>query len=641
MGKSARRSARRFLPCRKSPHDFFAGLNAARCRYVVLRWFDTLPHVEAGEDIDILVHDEDVEKVRALLTPRPLSARLLGRKDLIRCDVYSVSGLPGSSYRGIAYYPPHLAQGMLERAVRHSSGAMVPSARDHFHSLTFHALYHKGLRSGLPVSSPDLQSNPAPEHDYARALQSLADEVGLTVDIEMNALDNEFARAGWRPSIDFMERVLPDDPWIRSRVAAVWSDRPVVDGLAVFIVRERALERPGAVEAIADLLREDGFNVLAINQISEACQLRCEREIRGGNWGRGPWPISGGGPAVALAVLDVFPIPPAIRLKERHPRADNQRVFTSKDRIRDWSNENLPAAQKCNVVHSSDNAMEAMSHLDLLFAETRDSILDAAARLSAAADAPGEVVRRLDRSGRRAIVELIRRADGSLAVRKRFRPGKEEFFQRELSALTTLGRLFPDVVPTILETGRNFVVIPYYADARARLGTRLGLPMPVRTLRKAFLSAKAFFDRGIVLGDFRPHNLIVESGHRIKIVDYEDAYERSPDAPPPHLGGLEILSPDEFDMYWGRAAGLSLHSLMNDPLWLLYLKRWTFGYPSSAIAALRKVNRNLAKHIDRRRQRMALRHARRLANASRQAQAVADDIPPSIAGTMPSPAKGP
>ncbi|MFN3744216.1 MAG: hypothetical protein ACK4TL_05870 [Hyphomicrobiaceae bacterium] len=276
-----------------------------------------------------------------------------------------------------------------------------------------------------------------------------------------------------------------------------------------------------------------------------------------------------------------------------------------------------------------------MSHLDLLFADTRDSILDAAARLTAAAEAPGEVVRRLDRSGRRAIVELIRRSDGSLAVRKRFRPGKEAFFRRELRALTTLGRIFPDVVPAVLESGRNFVVMPYYADVR----TRFGLPMPVWALRKALLSAKAFFDHGFVLRDFRPHNLIIESGHRIKIVDYEDAFERDLDASTAHVGGFEILSPDEFDLYWGRVAGLSLHSLMNDPLWLLYLKRWTFGYAWSALAVLRKVNRHLAKRIDRRRQRMALRHARRRAHASRQDQAVAE-VPPSIARTMPSPAKG-
>lgn len=616
---AARRSPHRFLDRGKTPKDFFDDLSTARCRYVVLRWFDGLPNIEPGEDIDILVHDEDVEKVRALLRPTPLSARLLGRASLVRCDVYSASGLTGSSYRGIAYYPPHLAKGILERAVRHPSGAMVPAPLDHFYSLTFHALYHKGLHSGLPVAHPDLQSNPVPEHDYAHTLRRLADEIGISVEIEMDALDDELARAGWRPPIDFMERVRPDDAWIRARVKFLQSDSPTIDGLAVFILRERALDRAGTVDAAADILRHDGFEILAINHLSAELRSVGQRHIRGSNWERGPWALSGGPPAVAIAALDVFPVKPNGRLSKNHPRADNERVFTSKGRIRVSANEPLPAAQKCNIVHSSDNAAEATHHLELLFPDTRDAIAGAASRLLASASARGDVIRRMDRSGRRAIVELIRRADGSIVVRKRFRPGKEEFFRRELKALKALRTVCPDVVPDVLEVGGNYIVLPYYADTRTRLGGRLELPIPVLALRKAFMSAKAFYDHGFVLADFRPHNLIIESRDQIKIIDYEDVYERDANREPSDFFALPMFRPDEFDRCWGRAAGLSLQSLTHDPLWMLYSKRWTLGYANAATSALRKASRNAAKHIERRRQRMALNHARRRVDANKSA----------------------
>ena len=393
MRRSGRRSARRFL--RTSPASFLEALHAAGCRYVVLRWFDTLPHLEPGEDIDILVHDEDIEKVRDLLMARPLSTRIFGKKRLIRCDVYSVSGLSGSSYRSVAYYPPHLAKGILARAQRHASGAMVPSARDHFYSLAFHALYHKGLRSGLPVAGSDITSNNAPEHDYTEILRELADVNGIAVDIEMNALDDELARAGWRPPVDFMQRVLPGDVWIRSRAMVGHEHRAVVDGLAVFIVRESALDRDGALDSICNLLSEEGFNILAVSRLSSARQKACEHQIRGGNWGRGPWATSGGRPAVAIAVLDVFPVSPSRRLKADHPGVDNQRVFATKDRIRDLANDGLAPQRQFNAVHSSDNAAEAVRHLDLLFPEKCETILEYAARLIAAADLPGEVVRDL------------------------------------------------------------------------------------------------------------------------------------------------------------------------------------------------------------------------------------------------------
>jgi hypothetical protein len=615
MGKT-RRSARRFLDRGKTPGGFLDSLNASRCRYVVLRWFDRLPEIEAGEDIDILVDDGDVQKVRELLRPKPLSAKLLGSKSLIRCDVYSVSGLAGSSYKGVAYYPPHLARGILERAVRHASGAMVPCDRDYFYSLAFHALYHKGLRSGLPVSTPGVQRAPSPEHDYADVLRRLADKTGIATEIEMDALDGELARTGWRPPIDFMERVLPDDRWIQSRIASDRRAHPTVNGLAVFILRERALDRDGAIEEISEMLTDDGFNVLAVNRLSGALRDRCEYEIRGGNWGRGPWATSGGRPAVAIAAMDVFPVEPGKRLSVHHPRADNERVFAIKNRIRDWANEPLSAERKCNVVHSSDNAAEAASHLDLLFPEECKVILEDAARLSAAVEVPGDIVRRLDRTSRRAAVEVIRRQDGSLAVRKRFRPGKEIYFRRELNALTTFGRVCPDLVPEVLEHGEGYIVMPLYADARTRLGGRIELPIPVPALRKAFLAAKALFDHGFILSDFRPHNLIVQSSHQIKIIDFEDIQERRAGEDPSDFGSLEIFQPDEFDRAWGRAAGLPLHSLLNDPLWKLQMKRWTFGYLTSGASALRKAQRSLARSIDRRRQRTALRRARRAAKAA-------------------------
>ncbi len=615
MGKSAKRSSRRFLPRETSPAKFFEALNAVGCRYVVLRWFNSLPHLDPGEDIDILVHDEDVDKVRALLTPRPMLARLSRRKNLVRCDVYSVSGLAGSAYKGVAYYPPHLAQGILERAEHHPSGAMVPSTRDYFYSLAFHALYQKGVRSGLPVADPAISPNSNPEHDYCQTLQQLADQLAIPVRIEMNALDNELARAGWRPPIDFMERVLPDDAWVLSQVAAKRSTERTVNGLAVFIVRERALDHPSIVEEITELLDKDGFNILAVSHLPAELRNVAEREIRGGNWGTGPWLVAGGRPAVAIAALDVFPIAPDKRLRKHHPRADNARVFASKDRIRDRANRSLPPHQRTNIVHSSDNAGEAAAHLRMLFPENHDAICDAAAQLSEVVCAPGEVVRRLNRSGRNAIVEIIRRDDGSIAVCKRFRPGKENFFKRELHALSTLRAICPDVVPDILERGQNYIVIPYYKDVRRRIAG-VELPIPVMALRKAFLAAQTFFEHGFELRDFRPHNLIVEGKNRVKIIDYEEAYEISPSNGRSRFGSLRTFQPIVFDNDWGRAVGLSLQSLLNDPPWRLYLKRWTVGYPMACVSVFRKARRNLARSIARRRERIAVKNARRAATGT-------------------------
>jgi hypothetical protein len=132
--------ARRFIPHSLGVEGFLRRLQSTNVRHAVLRWFETLPELEKGEDVDLLVDDADLERVRALLETGP------GLQPL---DLYSVTGLPGSDYGKMTYYPPYLAEELLERAVDLRGLCKVPSPREHFLSLAYHVLYHKGLDSGL------------------------------------------------------------------------------------------------------------------------------------------------------------------------------------------------------------------------------------------------------------------------------------------------------------------------------------------------------------------------------------------------------------------------------------------------------------------------------------------------------------
>ena len=111
---------------------------------MVLRWFDELPQIKPGGDVDLLIHDHDIEAISDLFV-----SEVRG----VACDLFSVSGLPGSSFRGIPYLPPSKAIGVLERAVVYRDLMLVPRPKDYFLSLAYHAIYQKGLRSGLPTSA--------------------------------------------------------------------------------------------------------------------------------------------------------------------------------------------------------------------------------------------------------------------------------------------------------------------------------------------------------------------------------------------------------------------------------------------------------------------------------------------------------
>ena len=202
---------RRYIPAGMSVADFFAALHAARASYVVLRWFETLPDVEPGEDIDMLVADADLPILAPLLNP------VAGGTP---CDIYTVNGLKGTQYKGMAYFPAALAEKTISRRQTYKQVFEVPSPEDHFMGLAYHAVYQKGPASGLPTRYSDVDPTSRPEHDYAGHLRRLADSLGLDVAIDMESLDEVLASKGYRPEPAMRAALMQVNPWIAHHLSA-------------------------------------------------------------------------------------------------------------------------------------------------------------------------------------------------------------------------------------------------------------------------------------------------------------------------------------------------------------------------------------------------------------------------------------
>ncbi len=72
----------------------------------MLRWFDELPYLAAGEDLDLLVDDDSLAAVRELVESEP---------GIQAVDLYSVCGAPGADFQKLPYYPPYLAEQIVQR----------------------------------------------------------------------------------------------------------------------------------------------------------------------------------------------------------------------------------------------------------------------------------------------------------------------------------------------------------------------------------------------------------------------------------------------------------------------------------------------------------------------------------------------
>ena len=350
-------SARRYLSPAVGVSGLPTLLDNVGVRYAVLRWFDELPHIETGEDLDILVADHDLNAMIDVLDASP---------GTIPCDVYSESGLPGADYYGMAYYTPKVAEALLRGTERHGSGYLVPKPREYFRSLAFHAVYHKGERSGLPTNIAGVTVSASPEHDYAGVLAALAQHDQYSGPITMEALDDHLAAVEWQPSRDALSRLAERNDWLRSRHFPPQSreDARHDDGAMVtFVLRQRAGD--GGVAAAMRVLDESGFEVLDLRHLDHEARTRCAREMRGGNWGPGPYATNGGPPFAMIVAIDRRPQVPNRSELERYPGLTNANIVRAKEAIRSAIGAGLSNAELYNPVHSSDNEADAWAYIAL------------------------------------------------------------------------------------------------------------------------------------------------------------------------------------------------------------------------------------------------------------------------------------
>jgi len=363
--KICRRGSLHFIPHEGGLTGFFQQLNERRERYVVLRWFDSLPEIEPDEDVDLLVADDSLPALLQIVESRP---------GILPCDVYSESGLARSAFCGTPYYPPEMARKILDSAVRHKDLVQVPNRGAYFHSLAYHAVYHKGSRANLAQDDPAPQGKKS-SHDFAGILGQMADELGIHVDISLPGLHDYLQASGWGPSPEMLARlavVHRSNRWLKS-IAGGLAPHVRDEGLAVFVLREEAVRR-GFQDQIVDLLQQDGFEVLATRVLSASQRKFSAARTRGGNWLAGKdFDRSGGVPAAAVVVYDREPIPLTRRQLRRFPKRTNARIF-AKERIRDAIIAQLPASQGFNALHSSDNAAEAWHLIEVLAPELLDEV---------------------------------------------------------------------------------------------------------------------------------------------------------------------------------------------------------------------------------------------------------------------------
>lgn len=524
-----------YASCYISPkigvQGFFDILNQNEIEYVVLRWFEKLPCIEADDDIDILVEDRDFDRIRELLT---------NKVGLIPVDVYTTSGIPGSDYLGMAYYPPDIARKILREREFYSNSFYIPNPENHFLSLAYHAVYHKGFRSGLPARIEEMKSQQILENKYYSTLSHLASRLGIKAGLTLDGLDKYLEQKGWSPPVDTLSRYGFHNEWV-----AEWCENRDIDisngEVIVHILREYATKN-NLENEIIKLLEFYGLEVILTKKLSTVEKQIAAKEIRGGNWERWNAKEDPGGPTQLIVAYDYNPSP-LPQIDKRYPLVKNRHFFI-KHIIRDHFSPDLPVDQQINLIHSSDNEWIAWDYIKKIIPTQVQELKTQIQKKREGYKTKEKVLSRLPSQGAHSKVEVIEFRGGK-AVKKTYTPIHKRFLEREKFVMRKFSHEC-EAIPPLLGEGDNYIIYPYYED-RLRYAERNPIIISPKTAKAALDILRFFFDKGYALIDFHPKNVIYDKKNGFKFIDFEYLYKYKV-TPVSFDQSYDIIGiPDDFD----------------------------------------------------------------------------------------------
>jgi len=173
-----------------------------------------------------------------------------------------------------------------------------------------------------------------------------------------------------------------------------------------------------------------------------------------------------------------------------------------------------------------------------------------------------------------------------LAVKKTFKTHQRSYCQREALAMGKLSRVV-SAIPPLLAADEESVTYPYYDDV-LKFRRASGRLLPLLVAKQALAALREVYEAGFALIDAHPENIIVDRNHGLKLIDFEFLYAYD-DKPPSFEQAFDIAGcPADFDgsqpdggakcyaKHWQPYIGLSLHSLLHDPVWVQHVKRTLF-----------------------------------------------------------------
>ena len=513
----SRRNARCYIKS-LNPEQFINELNKNDIKYVVLRWWDNFPHIEKNEDMDILMYEEDFLKIQHLITYK---------KNHNKCDIYLLNGKYPGHWNYLPYFPNSLFNDTVKTRILHNNTVYVPAPELHFATIAYHAIFHKGCKSGLPgFNIQNCGKNIDAEHNYPELLKKLAKEINLNIEINVKTLYDWLDEKGYTPNKDTLAKLIDVNSelsFLHQKKKYDYS-RPE---MAVFVIRETAV-KDGLTNLFIEVFKSMNFSVLWVEHLDAETKKKTAKYLRGGKWDKAHYRISGGVPEKLIVTMDFHPRQMISKGNSNYNWFDNKNVLIAKQKCRKKLIQ-TKLFRDYNPIHCADNEDEAVDYLKIAMPDKFQDILAKADRMRQKYKTHYEVLKILSK-GKRSKVELIN-YNGIKAIKKTFRLENAVFFERERFVLEKLGKKY-SFVPELYEIGDCYFIIKYY-DNILNFDDFKILRKQLSKYRNQVISIiESMYKEGYAYINFTPENLIITKSGTLKAIDFEfvQPYLKKPDS---------------------------------------------------------------------------------------------------------------
>jgi len=324
---------------------FLKFLYKSSANYVIPRHFESLPNLHReGGDLDLIVSDEDELLIKRFL---------LENEGDIRVDIWSVSR---PNYHGITYMPPHISQSIIDNSIEGKSYSRIPNLLDTFNSMIFHALYHKGFQSGIISIHSNDSNGTIVNNDYLALIKKYGYDLGISIEWDMESLDDYMHKIEWRPAIDTLAKIAQWNEWVRLQHFSIKEESQL--NLFAMILKTAAVEIEFD-KVVIEVSSKANYAIIENSIFNEDIKKDAIKRIRGGVWNDG-----------LDNSKEVYKYHPAqiILLLDRESRGEPG-IRQLKETLRKKIDKS-----KTSLIHTTDNDIETWDYINICLPNQEDKL---------------------------------------------------------------------------------------------------------------------------------------------------------------------------------------------------------------------------------------------------------------------------